>query len=171
MSSKAAIGEEMTLGYEPPRLVQFSVFLDNRCGKLLELLKVFDGQACELAAINVLDSADHAVVRLLTSRAELARRLLKRNKFAFSECDVIAVELRPGQSLANICENLLAAELNIHYTYPLIVRPHSLPGFVLNTDDQTVAGQILRRKLFHLLAENDLGENKSHGDPFDTTAN
>ena len=39
---------ETELGYPPPTLRQFSVFLDNRVGKLLELLEAFE--EAELAA-------------------------------------------------------------------------------------------------------------------------
>ena len=169
--SQASLNQPIAKGFEPPRAIQFSVFLDNRCGKLLELLKVFDGQALSLAALSIVDSADHAVVRLVTSNSDLARRLLLRNTFAFSESDVVIVEQRPGQTLSEICRSLLAAELNIHYVYPLIVQPHGHPSYALNSDDQVMAGQILRRKLFHLLGENDLGDNATGGDPFDTTEN
>jgi hypothetical protein len=31
------------LGYAPPTVRQFSVFLNNKVGKLLELLRTFDG--------------------------------------------------------------------------------------------------------------------------------
>lgn len=146
-------------GYEPPRNVQFSAFLDNRCGKLLELVEIFDGHALSLVALSVIDSADHAVVRLVTSRADLARRLLERHHIPFSEADILVVELGYEQTLSKLCISLLSAELNIHYAYPLMMRPHGVPTIALHTDDQVLAGQILRRKMFTLLGENDLGDN------------
>ena len=69
------------------------MFLDNRVGKLRELLDIFNGQSVKLAAFSILDSADHAVIRLLTSRSELTRRLLQRHEIPFSESDVLIVEL------------------------------------------------------------------------------
>ncbi|MBI1336028.1 MAG: acetolactate synthase [Phycisphaera sp.] len=169
--SQAPVDQATTGGYETPRNIQFSVFLDNRCGKLLELLKVFENQAVQLVGLSILDSADHAVVRILTSRSELARRLLIRHGLPFSEAEVLVFELRPEQPLSFICTTLLAAELNIFYVYPLIVRPHSHPAYALSADDLVTAGQALRRKLIHLLAENDLGTNQTGGDPFDISAN
>lgn len=146
--------------FEPPRNTQFSVFLDNRVGRLLDLLEVFEGASqIKLAGLSVVDSADHAVVRILTSRAELARRLLNRCGHTFSEIDVIAVELPDDFALLKVCESLLGAELNIHYAYPLLVRPRGLPVVALHTDDTTLAGQLLRRRHFTVLAENDLGDN------------
>ncbi len=160
--------------FEPPRNRQFSVFLDNRVGKLLDLLEIFEGQMLALAGLSVLDSANHAVVRVLTSNADLARRLLGRHDLPFSECDVLAVELGEGRGLAMMSRLLLAAELNIHYAYPLLVRPRGLPAIVLACDDPVLAGQILRRKHFTLLAENDMGDNASRstpGGPTEPTSN
>lgn len=151
--------------FEAPKNTQFSVFLDNRVGKLLELLKIFDGHAVRIAALSVVDSADHAVVRLLTSRADLARRLLDRNELPYSETEVLAVELSSECTFRDICASLVSAELNIRYAYPLLVRPHGLPAIAIHCEDYILAGQILRRRLFSLLGENDLGENLNPGSP------
>ena len=86
--------DDLTIqGYQPPLNTQFAVFLDNRVGKLLELIEVFNGHALELVALNLADSADHAVVRLVTLYAELAFRLLTRHNTPFSETEVLVVEL------------------------------------------------------------------------------
>ena len=64
-------------GYAPPSVRQFGVFLDNRVGKLLELVQLFDDAPnVRLVAISVLDSSDHAVVRLIFDNADAARILL-----------------------------------------------------------------------------------------------
>lgn len=152
-------------GFEPPKAVQFSVFLDNRVGRLLDLLEIFQKQHVTLAGLSVVDSADHAVVRLLTSNSSLARRLLFRFEHCCSEIDVIAVELPRESALAEVCEVLLSAELNIHFAYPLLVRPRGLPVVVLHTDDIVLAGQILRRRGFECMAENDLGDNAPGSHP------
>ncbi len=162
--STAGINDLTARGFEPPQVVQFSVFLDNRVGKLRELVEVFDGHALELAAFSVIDSADHAVVRVVTSRAALARRLLDRHGLPASETDVLAVELPPRRSLADLCEALVAAELSIQYAYPLLPRPHGNAAIVLHTDDHHLACQVLRRKTFTLLGENDLGDNATPTD-------
>jgi len=155
----SSFSDETALGYEPPRNTQFNVFLDNRVGRLLELVEIFDGQALHLAGLSVMDATDHAVVRLVTSRAELARRLLQRHNLPFHEVEVLVVELRPGQSLTKLCKALVQAELNIYYAYPLLGRSHGGALVALHVDDLQLAGQILRKKMFALLAENDLGDN------------
>ena len=67
--------------------------------------------------------------------------------------------------MAKMCAALMSAELNIHYAYSLYVRPHGLPVVVLHCDDQGLATNILIRKHFALLAENDLGDNATNSAP------
>ncbi len=160
-----SIPNAIARGYDVPSNTQFSVFLDNRVGKLLELVETLDAVALKIVAMSVVDSADHAVVRLLTSRSELARRLLQRHGLPFSETPVLVVGLDEGFSLAQLCDALLTAELNIYYAYSLIEQPHDQPAIVLHCDDPVLACQILRRRRFTLLGENDLGDNINPGDP------
>ena len=163
--SQTPVSEQTARGFEAPRNTQFSVFVDNRVGRLLEVIEVFHGKPLVLAGLCVVDSADHAVVRLMTSHADLARRLLERHQLPFSEVNILAVELGEGKTLPEMCRCLLAAELSIHYAYPLIVRPRGLPAIAIHTDDPQLSAQILRRKLFNLLGENDLGDNASRSTP------
>jgi hypothetical protein len=159
--SQQPVDTETTRGYQPPHNTQFSIFLDNQVGKLLSLVQIFEGQALEVVAISVMDSADYAVVRLLTSRSVLARRLLVRNCLPFSEKDILVVELGQEQTLGKLCVALLSAEINIHYAYPLMTRPRGAAAIALYCDHLQTAGDVLLRKRFTLLAENDLGENQT----------
>lgn len=161
----APIAEQISPRFQPPYNAQFSIFLDMRVGKLLELLEVFEGHALTLAAMSVIDATDHAVVRVLTSRSILARQLLQRHQLPYAEADVLVVELPTSQSMVELSTCLLNAELNIHYVYPLLVRPRGHAAVALHVDDHVLAGQILRRQLFTLLGENDLGDNATGSDP------
>lgn len=144
-------------GYSPPSVRQFSVFLDNRVGKLLELVQLFDDNPeVNLRAFSVLDSSDHAVVRLIFDNADAARHLMRRKQFVFSETDLLVVELGKSYTLKQICMFLLGAELNIRFAYPVLQADDDRPTIALAVDDNTLAGQILRRKGFRLLGEEDL---------------
>ena len=166
---QAPVAELTAQSFEPPRNTQFSVFLAQRVGKLLEVLDLFEGRGVTLAGMSIVDATDHAVIRLLTSNAELTRRILARNDLPYSEAPVVAVEVEDWGSFGKACRALLRAELSIHYAYPLLVRPRGLPVLVLYTDDPILTAQVLRRSMFTLLAENDLGDNRSHNVPGDPT--
>lgn len=169
--SQSPVGDLTAKGYEPPRNVQFSIFLDNRVGKLFELLEIFDEPDMRIVAISIADSADYAVVRLVTNHSNHARKLLRSHQVPYSESEILVVELGKGQKLTKLCMHLLSAEINIHYAYPLMVRPHGAATIAIHTDDQLLAGQILRRKLFNLLGERDLSDHPSFGDSFGPTEN
>ena len=158
-------------GFEAPSVTQFSVFLDNRVGKLGELTDVFENQGLTLAGFTVKDATDHAVVRLITSNAALARRLLDRKGLPASELEVLVVELGMGKSIDEMCDALLSAELNIHFSYPLLVHPRRFPAIALYSDDLVLSAQILRRKMFNLFGENDLGDNAPRNTPGDPSDN
>ena len=147
---------EQAGGHAPPSVRQFGVFLDNKVGKLLELLQLFDDQgSLQLAAFSVVDSSDHAVVRLIFNNADAARVVLRSHQYTFSEVDLLVVELNEGRSLTNLCLHLLGAELNIRFAYPIMLRGEH-PAVAICVDDNHLAGQILLRKRFRLLAEEDL---------------
>ncbi|MBY0312344.1 MAG: hypothetical protein K2W85_09765 [Phycisphaerales bacterium] len=154
--SQASFASETTSGYAPPTVTQFSVFLDNRVGKLHELLRMFEHAPVRIVAISVHDASDHAVVRLITTSAHETRLLLSRHQMPCSEVNVLVVELTKGHSLERLCLYLLGAELNIRFAYPIMDCPSHAPTVALAVDDATLAGQILRRKEFRLLTENEL---------------
>lgn len=147
---------ETMQGYAAPTVTQFSVFLTNKVGKMLDLVENFDGAACQICAISVHEASDHAVVRIISNCAKEARRLLKADNLPFSEHDVLVVQLSEGHTLSSLCLSLLGAELNIAFAYPLMLKPNGSPTIAMAVDDPTLGGQILRRKGFHLLGEADL---------------
>ena len=145
-------------GYAVPSVRQFSVFLENRVGRLLDLLRHFDEAShVHVVGLNVIDSSDHAVIRMIPDNANSARVLLKELGIAFSETDVIVSVIDDSHSLADLCLYLLGAELNISFIYSLIRQsPVGESTIAVATDDLTLGGQILLRKGFNLLGEGDL---------------
>ncbi len=155
---------ETTQSYAPPIVTQFSVFLPNKVGRLLDLVKAFDDcGTCQVCALAVHEASDCAIVRLITNNSNAARGVLDKGRMAFSETDILVVELSQGKTLSNLCLPLLSAELNIQFAYPLMLRPNGTPTIALAVDDLTLAGQILRRKAFRLFGEHDLpGSGAGH---------
>ncbi len=148
---------ETTHGYTPPSVRQFSVFLENKVGRLLELVSLFDEDPLvHLCSISVLESSDHAVVRLIANNADRAAELFRQARIPCAVLDLLVVELDEPDSFSSLCLNLLRAELNIRFAYPLLLARDGQPLIALAVDDHILAGQILRRKNFRLLGEADL---------------
>ncbi len=155
--SQAVTPLETSQSYAPPSVTQFSVFLDNKVGKLLELLETFDQDPrCQVCAFMVHEASDYAVVRLITNDSVAAREILNHHELAFGTKQLLVIELLENHTLSRMCVHLLGAELNIHFAYPVMLRPNGTPTIALSVDDITLAGQVLRKKNFRLLGECDL---------------
>ena len=149
---------ETMQGYLVPCVRQFSVFLENRVGRLLDLLRHFDDAShVHVVGLNVIDSSDHAVIRMIPDDADAARLMLHDLSISFSELDVIVAMIDDSHSLADLCLYLLGAELNIHFIYSLIKQPIVGDSLVaIAIDDLMLGGQLLVKKGFTLLGEADL---------------
>ena len=148
---------EFGAGFEPTRVRQFTVFLENKVGRLQMLVRALEQGAGNIVALSIEESADCALVRLICSDPDDARETMKQAGFSFGESELLAVELpkRTQQPLIAICSALLAAEINIHYAYPLMLRPRG-PSLALYVDDPTLAARLLIKKGFTLIGESDL---------------
>jgi hypothetical protein len=144
-------------GFEVTRVRQFTVFLENRVGRLTALLRALDEAEQRVYALAIEESADAALVRLIVSDPESAKPFLKSRGFSLSTTEVLCVELpaKASNPLLMVCQCLLTAELNLHYTYPMLKGP-SGPAVVVYVDDATFAAQIMIKKNFRLLSEGDL---------------
>lgn len=154
------VPSDTSQGYAPPVITQFSVFLDNRVGKLHELMHSFDKEpGCWVCGLSVHEASDHAVVRIITNVCDMARDILRIHSLPYSELDVLVVELgNDTHALSVLCKALLTAELSIRFAYPMLLNnPETgAASIALAVDDLTFAGQILRRKGYRLLGEADL---------------
>jgi hypothetical protein len=144
-------------GFEPTRVRQYTIFLENKVGRLQTLARAMEEGTGKIVAMSIQESADTALVRLICSDPDESCEILRYAGFAFSESEVLVVELpkRTKQPLIEICSALLAAEINIHYAYPLLLRPRG-PSLALYVDDPTLAGRLLIKKGFTLIGESDL---------------
>ena len=148
-------------GRDYPSMRQFSMFLENRVGQLLEVVRRFDGSKVRIVALSISGSAECAFVRLLLSHPEEGLEILERAGLAIIESDLLGVELPDGpQPLLQICTALLEAEVNIIQAYPLLVRPRGRPAVALMVDSINQGMEILQAKGFTMITENDLSEEE-----------
>lgn len=142
-----------------PTLRQFTIFLENRVGQLLEVVRRFEASRVRIVALSINDATECAFVRLLLSHPEQGREILERAGLAMIESDLIGIEL-PGakQPLLQVCSALLQAEINIIQAYPLLIRPHGRPAVALMVDNTEHALDTLNTKGFAMLSEADLAD-------------
>jgi hypothetical protein len=116
--------QEMTTMDTPAcsQIQQLSVFLANRVGSLMSLVKLLRDYHIEVLGLSVQDSTELTLVRLVVTDPEGAQALFIEKGIAHTTVDVVVVELDEGGRDLNHCLSvLLAAEVNIHFLYALLV--------------------------------------------------
>ncbi|OHB80408.1 MAG: acetolactate synthase [Planctomycetes bacterium RBG_16_64_12] len=155
------IGFSTMRGRSHPSIRQFTVFLENRVGRLLEVIRRFEGTEVRIVALSIAESGECAFVRFLLSHPEEGREILERAGLAIIESDLIGVELPEGpQPLLEICTALLQAEVNIIQAYPLFVRPRGRPAVALMVDNIDMGLDTLASRQFAMISEADLAKEQ-----------
>ena len=157
----AGVGFATMRGRGYPTIRQFTVFLENRVGQLLEVIRRFEGGKVRIVALSISDATECAFVRFLLSHPEQGREILERAGLAIIETDLIGLELpdRPNP-LLEVCTALLQAEVNIVQAYPLMIRPHGRPAVALMVDNLEMAQDTLKSKGFTMISERDLVDDE-----------
>ncbi len=142
---------------EGPWVKQFSVFLPNKVGALLDVVKLLNDNHVEVLAVSVQDSADAAIVRLVVSDPESVQELFTAGDVAFSTCDLVVVELKGGAAqLGKVLTALLMAEVNIHGSSSLLTHPRGNTALALHVEDTECACAVLRGHGFRILSQMDI---------------
>ena len=153
------VGFTTARGRDWPSVRQFNVFVENRLGNLLSVIRRFETSDNRIVSLTIVDSADCAIIRIVLSDPERAVEVFQQAGLQFAESDLLVVALpEASQPVLQICKALLTAEINIHYAYPLLIGPQGRAALALHVEDHENAAQMLERMGFVLFTENDLNE-------------
>lgn len=97
---------------------QISVFLENRAGQLAEITGLLAENHIDLRALNIAETADYGVLRLITSDAQKASAVLLEHGMILTMTPVTAVAVpnRPG-GLNELLHILAQEQIDIEYMY------------------------------------------------------
>ena len=150
----------MTFDYTQSRkftpIKQLSIYSENKVGRLNEVIGILAANKIHIMALSSVDSTDSSMIRLVVDYTDQAMALLEENNFAFNEVDVIAVEIDTEASLKRVTSALVEAEINIHYIYPFLMRPHNKSGLILRLEDSDIAIEALRKYQINVLSQEDI---------------
>jgi hypothetical protein len=148
---------ETTSKLEGSLVKQFSVFLPNKVGAMLDLVKMLNAHHCHVVALSVSESTDSAIARIVVSDPDGVEELFRKNNIAFGVCEVVVVELREvATQLAKLLAALFMAEVNVHFTYSLLTRPRGLAALAVHVDDNECASNVLLGAGFRILSQSDI---------------
>jgi hypothetical protein len=150
----AAQVKETTSG---PTVKQFSVFLLNKVGALLEIIRLLNESHVHVIGLISQDSTDSALVRLIVSDPDAVEQIFDLHEVAYSISEILVVEMREvAVDLKKLLQCLFMAEVNIQVCYPLLLRPHGRSALALHLDDAECARSVLSGEGYRVLNQTDL---------------
>ena len=148
---------QTTSKIDGPLVKQFSIFLPNKVGAMLDVVKLLHTHNTHIVAMSISESTDSAIARIVVSDPERVEELFREHNVAFGVCAMLIVELREvATQLAKLLAALLMAEVNVHFTYPLLTHPRGFAALALHVDDTDCATSVLLGEGFKLLSQNDI---------------
>src|SRR5437868_11508191 len=91
--SGTGIAFDTARGRDWPSVRQHNVFLENRVGALMNLVRRFETTDIRIVSISVVDSADCAIIRIVLSDPERAREIFEQARLPITESDLLVVQL------------------------------------------------------------------------------
>ena len=125
---------------------QITVFLENKAGALLNVTKLLSENKVDLRAINIAETADYGLLRLITANNAAAEKVLKNENLIFTETPVLAVAIddKPG-ALSSVLEVLAKENIDLHYMYSIFGNKNAKAYMIMQLQDVDKAAELLKQ--------------------------
>lgn len=134
---------------------QLSVFLENKTGRINEVVRALGQNDINMHAFSMAETADFGILRLIVSDVDKAVEVLRAKDFAVMSTDVVCINCAnvPG-SLASVLENLAKEEIFIDYMYAFAQKDSA--NIVLKVNDMDHCLQVLKAQNCRILKQSEL---------------
>ncbi|MDR0814451.1 MAG: acetolactate synthase [Bacteroidales bacterium] len=134
---------------------QISIFLENKSGRLTEVLETLGSGNINITALTIADTSEYGILRLIVADPDGACNLLKQRGFSVNLTEVIALSVsHQAGSLAQVMTKFSAEKLSIEYMYAFCLGEKAI--IVLRTDNRQKAMEVIESNRFALINENDI---------------
>ena len=122
---------------------QLSVFMENREGRLDEILKILSEAGVNIVALSLADTSEYGMLRMIVSDPHKGRAALKDEGITAMLTDVVALRVPHATgSLSKAMHQIVEVEVNIEYMYAFA--NGSDAAAVLKSDDPARVIDILK---------------------------
>lgn len=130
---------------------QLSVFIENREGRLEQVLETLKEKNINIISLSLADTSDYGLLRMIVSEPELGKSALREAGFSAMLTPVLAVKLshQVGQ-LQVLLSEICKAGINIEYTYALATGSDDA-SIVIKTADLEKAAAVLEKNGVELI--------------------
>ncbi len=139
---------------------QITAFLENRAGKLLEVTEILSKNNVDLRAINIAETADYGLLRVIANDSDAAVNALKDAGVICTKTPVIAVAVQNKVGGLNALLKILAnAGIDVNYMYSIFGQVNGLAYMILQLSDTEKATEVLLKNGVGIAEPKDLGIN------------
>jgi len=140
-------------------ILQLSVFIENKSGTLVKVLKLLKEAKIQIIASTIADTLDYGIYRILCSDPTEAYKILKEAGINVALSDVFAIKLgdEPGRA-ADAIELFANEGISIAYMYSFLLGGNGI--LVFRTDNAEHAKEVIILNQLNFIAERTLAELK-----------
>ncbi len=135
---------------------QLSVFIENRQGRLGEVLSVLKQNNVNILSLSLADTTEYGLLRLIVNNPELGKEKLAEDGFSTILTDVLVLKIsHQSGSLQQLLKILSDNDVNIEYMYGLSIDGEEA-SVVLKTSDIKKAEDVLTKQGVKTLSTKDI---------------
>ncbi len=134
---------------------QLSVFLENKLGRLHEVLDILSKNDVNIVALSLADSSDYGMLRMMVSDPEKGREKLRENEFAAKLTKVVCIGVDHAVGSLSKAMGMLAGE-NVDVEYMYAFANGDQAAAVMKCSDLARAIEVLQKGGFQVYQEKDV---------------
>lgn len=139
-------------------ITQISIFLENRAGQLSEITKILSENSIDLKALNIAETADYGILRIISDDSDKAAKLLRDNGFIVTETPVAAAAVPNKAGGLNDLLNIISKEeIDIEYMYSVFGQKDGLAYMIFKVKDVEAFIYVLEKYFITVADNSDLG--------------
>ena len=131
---------------------QLSIFIENKQGELTDITSLLSKNKISIKAINLVDTSDFGILRLLVDDEETTKRILDESGFSLTISEVFAAQIDDHiGSFNDVVEILANNNINLEYTYTVNNGKNGAFIFKVKANDFEKATKLLSKSKVKLL--------------------
>ena len=125
---------------------QLSVFVENKTGRLAEILDELTAHSINIRALCMADTEKYGILRMIVDDTNKAEEVLKASGVIVKITPVIAIDIddTPG-GLGKVISTLSANDISVEYLYAFLSKLTPNAKVVLKVNDPKKAEEVLSK--------------------------
>ena len=134
---------------------QISIFLENKYGKLSEIMALLTEANIRIIAATIADTTDYGILRIIASEPQKAYKLLKESNVSANLTEVFALTIdSKTDSIPRAIDSFTTEGLSVEYMYCFSIKDESI--IILRTNNQELTREVIQQKGLQHINEKEL---------------